>query len=99
VIQTFQYILSASIIITLGLSVFYALRYRRQSDPIKRGLLAARMNICMGLMLILFSISQLFFFTDTAVRRIIGTIFMLVGLFNLYSGLRNHAAFSKNKKS
>lgn len=97
-VQTFQYILSASILITLGLSVYYAIRYRRHPDPIERGVLSARMNICMGLMLILLSVTQLFFFTDTAVRRVIGTIFLLIGLFNLYSGIRNHSLFAKKRK-
>ena len=97
-ILTFQYILSTSILITLGLSAFYAIRYRRHTDPIERGILSARMNICMGLMLILLSVTQLFFFTDTAVRRVIATIFILIGLFNLYSGIRNHGAFSRKKQ-
>lgn len=98
-IETVQYILSAFILITLAFSVYYALRYRRQTNQVQRGIFAARMNICMGLMLILLSIAQLFFFNDTAIRRVIATIFLLIGLFNLYSGIRNHSEFQRRKQS
>lgn len=94
-IQIFQVILSILILITLALTVFFSFRYRRQTDARLRGLFQARMNICMGIMLILIAVSQLFFFQDTAIRRIFGTVCLLLGLFNLYSGIRSHSHFGR----
>mgnify|MGYP001275815637 FL=1 len=85
--------LSALIVVMLALSVYYSIRHRRQREPRLRGLFAARMNISMGIMLIAISVSQLFFFTDTALRRAFGTVCLLLGLFNLYAGIRNHRVF------
>ena len=88
-----QTVLSAFIVIMLILSMYYSIRYRRQKDPLLRGLYAARMNICMGIMLLAIAVTQLFFFTDSAVRRAFGTVCVLLGCFNLFAGLRNHRRF------
>jgi hypothetical protein len=86
------------IIVFAALSVFYSIRYRRQTDERKRGLYSARLNISMGFMLIIIAITQLFFFTDSNTRRIFGTTCLLIGLFNLFVGLRNHSSYSKVNK-
>jgi hypothetical protein len=93
-----QIVFSALILITLVASVFYSFKYRRQTDPTLRGLFAARMNIYMGIMLVLIAVSQLFFFNDSSVRRIFGTICLLLGLFNLFSGIRSHGAYQRQKR-
>lgn len=94
-IQTLQVLLSILIMISLAFTVFFSFRYRRQTDARLRGLFQARMNICMGIMLILIAVSQLFFFQDTAMRRFFGTVCLLLGLFNLYSGIRSHSHFGR----
>ncbi|UUZ93307.1 YtpI family protein [Paenibacillus sp. P25] len=94
-LQTVQYTLGALIVITLLISVYYSYRYRRESDPKRRGLYASRMNIAMGVMLIFIAVTQLFFFTDSIVRRIFGTVCALLGLWNLFAGIRNHGYFSR----
>ena len=93
--QTIQTVLSILIVVTVLISLYYSFRFRRNMDPKLRGLYAAKMNIAMGVMLILIAISQLFFFTDTALRRAFGVVCLLLGLFNLFAGLRNYAAFSR----
>ncbi|UUZ80580.1 YtpI family protein [Paenibacillus sp. P26] len=57
-LQTVQYTLGALIVITLLISVYYSYRYRRESDPKRRGLYASRMNIAMGVMLIFIAVTQ-----------------------------------------
>lgn len=94
-LETIQWMLSALIIVFVAFSVYYSFRFRRSTDPKLRGLYGARMNISMGLMLIIIAISQLFFFTDSVTRRIFGTVCLLLGLFNLFAGLRNHSHFSR----
>lgn len=93
--NTIQLILSGIIMIFLLLSVWFSFRYRRAKDPRQRGLQSSLMNICMGLMLIAIAVTQLFFFTDTNMRRIFGTVCLLIGLFNLFAGLRNYGYFSR----
>lgn len=94
-LSTVQIVLSTLIIVTLLFSVFYSFRHRRETDPKRRGQLAAKMNIAMGLMLIIIAITQLFFFSDMIARRIFGTICLLLGLWNLFAGVRNYIHFNR----
>ncbi len=92
--ETVQMFLFIAIVVMLVISVWFSLKYRREKDPVTRGLNAARMNIAMGIMLIIISITQLFFFTDSITRRIFGTVCLLLGLFNLFAGIRNNGHYS-----
>lgn len=94
-IANIQIALSTLIFIALGFSVFYSYRFRRETDPKRGGLLSSKMNIAMGIMLIIISITQLFFFEDSVIRRIFGTVCLLLGLFNFYVGLRNYFHFKR----
>lgn len=94
-IANIQITLSTLIIIALGFSIFYSFRFRRETDPKLRGLFSSKMNMAMGLMLIIIAITQLFFFEDSVIRRIFGTVCLLLGLFNFYVGLRNYGHFSR----
>lgn len=87
--------LGALIVLTSVLSVVFSIRSRRSADGKQRGLNAARMNVCMGLMLILIAVIQMFMFSGSTVRVVVGALFFLIGLFNLFAGIRNHAAFSR----
>lgn len=81
------------IVITMILSVVFSIRYRRQTDPKKRGLNQAIMNVCMGLMLIGLAATQFFLYKLYNVRVIFGSICLLLGLFNIFAGSRNYAYF------
>jgi multidrug transporter EmrE-like cation transporter len=96
-LEWLQIVLFASIIIFLGFSIYYSFLSRRQKDPKKRGIYAARMNIFMGVMLIMIALTQLFFFHDSTFRRIFGIVCILMGLFNLFAGIRNHGHFERMK--
>ncbi|TBL75063.1 YtpI family protein [Paenibacillus thalictri] len=95
--ETIRTILFALIIVSLVISVYFSFRYRREADPKRRGIYASKMNIAMGIMLMIIAITQLFFFTDSITRRIFGTVCLLLGLFNLFSGIRNYSLFSRSK--
>jgi Zn-dependent protease len=90
-----QGILFAFIVIMLVFSLYNSVRSRREKDPQKRGFYAARMNICMGIMLIAIAVTQLFFFTDSLMRRSFGVICFLLGVFNLFAGIRNYGYFQR----
>jgi ABC-type sugar transport system permease subunit len=93
--QTVQFILFSFIVLTVAVSVGFSIRTRREKDAVKRGVYNARLNISMGIMLIAIAVSQLFFFNDSNIRRIFGTVCLLLGLFNLFAGIRNHGAYTR----
>ncbi|UKS24341.1 YtpI family protein [Paenibacillus sp. HWE-109] len=86
------------ICLMLALSVYFSFRSRREQDVTKRGLYSARMNICMGLMLILIAVTQIFFFSESSFRRIFGTVLVLLGVFNVFAGIRNHGHFDRMQR-
>lgn len=90
-----QTILSVCIVIALAFSLFYSFRSRKSQDPKLRGIYTSRMNIAMGAMLIIIAVTQLFFFTDSNTRRIFGVVCFLLGMFNLFVGLRNHSLLNR----
>jgi amino acid transporter len=75
------------------LSVFYSFRYRRSTDPAVRGLNQAKTNINMGITLIAMSLILILTYEANWLRAIIGAIFLLMGLFNLFAGIRNRRIF------
>jgi len=79
-------------------SVYFSIRYRRQQSRKARGIDAARMNMSMGVMLISISFIQLFLFTGSSVRVVVGAVMLLLGLFNLFAGIRNHGVYSRLKE-
>lgn len=95
-LEWIQSILFILVLLSFFASIYFSITYRRQKDPTLRGLFMARMNISMGLLLIFLSIIQLFLFTPSNTRVALGLIFFLVGLFNLFSGIRNHGIYSRH---
>lgn len=91
-----QLILFVLIVLTVSVSIAYSIRFRREKEPMKKGIYNARLNISMGIMLISIAISQLFFFNDSNIRRVFGTVCLLLGLFNLFAGIRNHGAYQRH---
>ncbi|KIL35564.1 hypothetical protein SD71_13010 [Cohnella kolymensis] len=95
-VDVLLWVFAALIVVTSAASAVFSFRARRTADARLRGLYAARMNISMGLMLIFIAVIQMFLFSGSTVRVVIGALFMLLGLFNLFAGLRNHSHFSKS---
>ncbi|MEF3306514.1 YtpI family protein [Paenibacillus sp. GYB003] len=79
-------------------SVFFSFRYRRQLSRKARGMDAAKMNMSMGIMLVSISIIQLFLFSGSTVRVIVGLVMLLLGLFNLFAGIRNYGLYDRIKE-
>lgn len=88
-----QTVFAPGIIITLVLTVLFSYKSRRASDQRQRGLHASRMNISMGIMLLFIAGVQLLLSNESTARIVIGTLFLVIGLFNLFAGLRNHSIY------
>ncbi|QJC53010.1 hypothetical protein HGI30_16485 [Paenibacillus albicereus] len=86
-----QWVLIAGIVLSCTLSVLNSFRSRRSKDANLKILYAAQMNISMGCMLILIALIQMFLYEGSTIRVIVGAVFMLLGLFNIFAGLRNRS--------
>jgi len=89
--------LAVFIFISLLFSVIYSVRSRRVKEPVQKGIIGGKLNISMGIMLILISVVQLLNSNESTLRIVLGAIFLLLGLFNLFAGLRNHSYY-RNKE-
>ena len=92
------YFLYAGITLSLILAVVYSVKARRAADAKKRGLHAARMNLSIGTLMMLFAFVQLVLFEPDTIRIIVGSAFFLIGFFNLFAGLRNYGYYSRFDK-
>ncbi|MFK7697774.1 YtpI family protein [Paenibacillus sp. HJGM_3] len=93
--QIAQTVLLAVIVLTLLGAVYYSYKYRSQTSPKLRGLFAAKMNISMGVMLLAIALVQMLLFSGSTLRVVIGAVIMLIGLFNLFAGIRNHGFYDR----
>jgi hypothetical protein len=81
--------------LSAGLSVFYSAKtrtYRKQGNYNVMKYYNAKGNISMGSMLISLGCIQMFTFGEDAsgTRIIVGVLFLLLGVFNFFMGLRNY---------
>jgi hypothetical protein len=86
------------LIIALGFSIYYSVRFRREQKPNHKGLLQAKQNISMGVMLTVLALYPLLVITGSSVSIVIGAMFLLIGLFNLFAGIRNHTIYQARLK-
>ncbi|WP_127571667.1 YtpI family protein [Paenibacillus xylaniclasticus] len=94
----FHWILFIGIVVTSGLSVIYSFKARRATDMDDRGLYTAHMNIYMGIMLLLIALIQMLMYNGSTLLVIVGAVFMVLGLFNLFAGIRNRSFYSARKQ-
>ncbi|WP_053374715.1 YtpI family protein [Paenibacillus sp. FJAT-27812] len=92
--QLLQWLLMPGILISLVFSALFSIKSRRSSDARTRAIFSARMNISMGIMLLFIALVQLFLSGESTLRIVIGAIFLVLGVFNLFAGLRNLSIYS-----
>lgn len=93
-----QYFLYITAILAIGFWIYFSIKAKKAKDEKVRGTYIARTNISMGLMLMsMGSVQLLLFGSESWIRVIIGFVFLLLGLFNLFAGIRNHSFYSTRK--
>ncbi|MFC5647612.1 YtpI family protein [Paenibacillus solisilvae] len=92
-----HWILVVLIVAASLVSVTFSFKSRRSSDGRMRGIYAARMNMSMGAMLILVAVFMMLAYSGSTVKVIIGALFIVLGLFNLFAGMRNHSVYTAMK--
>ncbi|MBW7459311.1 YtpI family protein [Paenibacillus sepulcri] len=96
-VATLHWLLLALIVLTSVLSVTFSFKSRRSADPRTRGMNAARTNICMGIMLVLIALFFMLAYSGSTIKVVFGALFIVLGLFNLFAGLRNHSVYRSMK--
>jgi hypothetical protein len=89
--------LYVGVVIASVFSVVFSIASRRASNPKSRGMHTARMNVSMGLLLVLLAFVQFILFEPDTIRIVLGSLFLLLGLFNGFAGIRNYGIFIKMK--
>jgi uncharacterized membrane protein HdeD (DUF308 family) len=92
--QLMQWLLMPGILVSLVFSAVFSFKSRRAADPRTRAVHSAKMNISMGSMLLFIALVQLFLSGESTLRIVIGAIFLVLGVFNLFAGLRNLSLYS-----
>ncbi|WNS46381.1 YtpI family protein [Paenibacillus sp. MMS20-IR301] len=77
----------------------YSYTYRRSADPLIKGLKRSVMNVLLGGMLVTLSLISMFLFRGSTLNVVIEAAFLLLGMFNIFSGLRSYSYYSRMRGS
>ncbi|WP_339802075.1 YtpI family protein [Paenibacillus sp. FSL R5-0744] len=84
------------VIFVIGAAVF-SLSSRRALNPQDKGLKRSVMNVMLGAMLVTLSLISMFLFRGSTVNIIVEAAFLLIGVFNIFSGLRSYSYYSRSR--
>jgi hypothetical protein len=84
------------VIFVLGAAV-YSLSSRRALNPLDKGLKRSIMNMMLGAMLVTLSLMSMFLFRGSTVNVIVEAAFLLIGIFNIFSGQRSYSYYSRTR--
>ncbi len=93
-----SWIVFSLLIVQLLLTVYFSVRARTTLEPLRRGIFFARMNIMIGVTFLTLSLAQLFLSPYSWWRVSFAILVMLIGLYNLYVGIRNHGFYTRKQK-
>ena len=94
-ILALKWALLAVVAVLSVLSVYYSFKSRRAGEPGLRGLYVARSNISTGSMAIVIACLYMLLFSNSTLKVIVVAALILLGLFHIFTGLRNHAIYSR----
>jgi uncharacterized membrane protein YidH (DUF202 family) len=84
------------VLASLVASVYYSVTARRRGlHPLESRMTLGKMNVSMGVLLLLFGINQFTFEPLTKVRIVVAAILVFVGAINLFFGARNYFRFKR----
>lgn len=97
-IEVFKYILIALFAIAMICSAMNSIRSRRTTDQHVAGLYRSWTNIWMGCMLIILALILMFVFTGSTLSVIVEALFLIMGAYNVFAGLRNRSYYARLKQ-
>ncbi|WP_340395345.1 YtpI family protein [Paenibacillus sp. FSL E2-0177] len=84
------------VIFVIGAAAF-SISSRRALNPQDKGLKRSVMNVMLGAMLVTLSLISMFLFRGSTVNIIVEAAFLLIGAFNIFSGLRSYSFYSRSR--
>lgn len=94
-IDVLKYALIAIFALAMVCSALNSIRSRRTTDPIAIGLYRSWTNIWMGSMLVILSLILMFVFTGSTLSVVVEALFLIMGAYNLFAGLRNRSYYAR----
>ncbi|MGV2885153.1 YtpI family protein [Paenibacillus taichungensis] len=94
-IDVLKYVLIAIFALAMVCSALNSIRSRRTTDPIATGLYRSWTNVWMGSMLIILSLILMFVFTGSTLSVVVEALFLIMGAYNLFAGLRNRSYYAR----
>lgn len=98
-LSVIRYALFILLAISCIAAAWNSINSRRKSDPLDRGKLQASMNIWMGVMLVALSVIAMLMFSGSTPAVIVEAVFMVLGAFNIFAGLRSRSYYSRQKSA
>ncbi|NMO95503.1 YtpI family protein [Paenibacillus lemnae] len=97
-IDMLKYVLIALLAISTLAAARNSIYARRKKDPLDRGMHRASTNIWMGVMLVVLSVLAMFMFSGSTLAVIVEAIFMVLGAFNIFAGIRSRSYLNRQQK-
>ncbi|GGF85871.1 hypothetical protein GCM10010912_33970 [Paenibacillus albidus] len=82
------------VVFVIGAAVF-SLSSRRAADPAVKGRKRSVMNVMQGAMLVTLALMSMFLFRGSTVSIIVEALFLVIGIFNIFSGLRSYGYYNR----
>ncbi|ULO05878.1 hypothetical protein H1230_22895 [Paenibacillus sp. 19GGS1-52] len=96
-IMLIKYLLFILLVVFVIGAAVYSLSSRRASNPRDKGLKRSVMNVLLGAMLVTLALMSMFLFHGSTVNIIVEAAFLVIGAFNIFSGLRSYGYYSRTK--
>ncbi|WP_077214231.1 YtpI family protein [Bacillus dakarensis] len=79
-------------VLSFAFYIFYKAKYFRTKLPAEKKWVSAKSNIALGLFVGFFGLNQIFLNLST-VGIIVGIVFILLGVFNVWGGIKSYKFF------
>ncbi|MDQ0191808.1 YtpI family protein [Paenibacillus wynnii] len=96
-IMIIKYLLFILLAIFAINAAIFSIASRRATDPLVKGQKRSIMNVLMGAMLVDLALMAMFLFHGSTLAIVVEALFILIGLFNIFSGLRSNGYYSRMK--
>mgnify|MGYP000144449053 CR=1 FL=1 len=96
-IMIIKYLLFILLVVFVLSAAFFSTGSRRTADPLDKGQKRSIMNVMMGAMLVDLALMVMFLFNGSTLGIIVEAAFLVIGLFNIFSGMRSYSYYSRLK--
>ncbi|WP_410511989.1 YtpI family protein [Paenibacillus sp. BR2-3] len=96
-VMIIKYLLFILLVVFVVGAAYFSTASRRAADPLDKGKKRSIMNVMMGAMLVTLALMSMFLFQGSTLNIIVEAAFLVMGAFNIFSGLRSHGYYSRLK--